>query len=174
MGQLVELSPMEHMQLTALVREIVHPDATPDLAMMAIATRQGRTPKTMIEMMEYTPLFVELATQMGVKPPGSTGPVTPQEMQELMITRGAQWLQHQTSLAAMTGGAMGLGSENAGMEGVLGMGIGSMPFTAAMTGGAMGLGSENVGMEGVLGMGMGGMPFSASSPMSMMMLDGAI
>jgi hypothetical protein len=116
---------MDQIQLTAAVREIVHPQATPSLPMMAIATRHDGPPTTMVQMLEYTPLFVQLAMQMGVKPPGTNATATPQAVRELMISRGTAWMQRQANLAGMTDDSMGLGSEMTGFGD--GMDIGSMP-----------------------------------------------
>lgn len=166
-----ELAPMDMMQLTSAVRSIVHPNAQPTPAMMAIATRQGAPPRTFLQMLEYTPHFVDLAMRMGVRPPGVNGTVSPQVMREYMIARGNQWMQQQTQLAGMTGGQMGLGSEMTGLGG-LGMGMGMGPM-AALTGGqqlgatpGMGMGTgfgTGTGMGTGMGMGM--------SPMSLMLLD---
>ncbi|XP_045205255.1 uncharacterized protein LOC123557692 [Mercenaria mercenaria] len=156
-GQMFELDPMDMMQLTSAVRHIVHPNAQPTPEMMAIATRQGGPPATIAQMLQYTPFFVNLATQMGVRPPGTNGTVTRQALTDFIVAKGNQWMQQQGALAGMTGGQMGFGSEMTGIGGLTGR-MGSVGRAAPVQplGSLMGQYSAGFGF----------------SPVSMMLLNG--
>lgn len=163
-GQMFELSPLDMMQLQSAVRQIVHPNAQPTPEMMAIATRQGAPPATLAQMLEYTPFLVNLAMQMGVKPPGTNGTVTHQALREFIIARGNQWMQQQGALAGMTGGQMGLGTENTG--------IGGMAGRLASAGAA--IPTQPLGALSGQRMSLAPMGGSGFNPMSLMFLDGGL
>ncbi|XP_060574367.1 uncharacterized protein LOC132732036 [Ruditapes philippinarum] len=162
--QMFELSPLDMMQLQSAVRQIVHPNAQPTPEIMAIATRQGAPPTTIAQMLEYTPFLVNLAMQMGVRPPGSNGTVTHEALRNYIIARGNQWMQQQGALAGMTGGRMGLGTENTGFGG---MGSALVPTRTATPVQPLGaLSGQRMSAAP-----MGGFGFN---PMSLMFLDGGL
>ena len=52
---------MVRRHVTDAVQYIVGPDAKPDQAIIAFATRQGRVPSTMFQMLPYLPYFQKIA-----------------------------------------------------------------------------------------------------------------
>lgn len=88
--------------LSRAVTEIVHPKAKPTLPMIQIAFKQNGLPKSFADMMEYTPHFVDLAMQMGVKPPGKKNDtVTAEEMKHYLILRGNEWVRQEAAKEAV-------------------------------------------------------------------------
>lgn len=171
-GQLTEMGPADMARLVAAVREIVHPQAMPTPDMIMIATQQGGPPTTMMQMMQYTPSMVAMASRLGVKPPGINGTVTPQQLQEYIVQRGMNWMQRQASVAGMTSGEMGLGTALTAMGGLGGMNPGlsggrqatpiaamsGMPQTASINNNQMRMSGMGMGSMGGLGlMAMAGM-----------------
>lgn len=69
--------------------------------MIQIAFKQNGLPKSFAELMEYTPHFVDLAMQMGVKPPGKNGTVTAEEMKHYLILRGNEWVRQEAAKEAV-------------------------------------------------------------------------
>lgn len=173
-------------RLTSALREIVHPQATPTMPMMMIATQQGGPPRNIPQMMQYTPHMVEMANRLNVKPPGVNGTITPNQLQEFIVQRGMNWLQRQATVAGLTGGEMGLGTDATTLGG-LGMAAGAVgpmaalsrtPVTSATS--RLPLARTSTGMSSLGGMGgfgglggfsgMGGLGMMAMADMDFPML----
>lgn len=85
-------------QLSLAVQDIIHPNAEPTIPMLKVAFRHRGLPQSFAQMMEYTPHMMELAKQMGTRPPGvNSTDVPPDVMRQYLILKGNEWLNNATS-----------------------------------------------------------------------------
>lgn len=104
--QLFGMSPADHALLDSAVKQIVHPAATATSEMINVANAQGGPPSTMQDLMAYVPHLQSLARQMGVKPPGTKGAVTPQILDQFILNRAMQWQQQYNMRSGGASGGM--------------------------------------------------------------------
>ncbi|XP_045198888.2 uncharacterized protein LOC123553207 [Mercenaria mercenaria] len=92
------MSPAEYAVLDNAVKSVVGPHASPDMALITYAERQGGVPRNVFQMMGYIPFLQNLARTVGLQPTagsGQTGTGTNQALNTdaIVMQRAVQWMQ---------------------------------------------------------------------------------